>query len=284
MEDVHSVRVGVLEPVAVGQVAHPVKAVELQGNEGERDRGGVGRPRHAAGGFADAQVRREETDHVHAGAGVGAPEGGAVRTLPLRKIVDQLPRVGGDRKDPELPVLVLGPVALEEGQLGDAPKPCERVRESGPTQRQVDDAASLGAARIELEGRLPGARMLGGIRPGRPPVDKDVEFREARLDAARAGMGPELPAEDERAHIGDRWKPDDGRLPDPRGVGGELVEKKAGIAGEAPGEGAAEGPVVKEDGHGQWENIFRQRSISCSMATCLAATASAGGRRLRRSR
>ena len=120
VEDICPVGIGFLQAAGVGEVAEAVAAVELQGNEGDRDGRRVGRAHHAAGGLAYAEVGGQEPDDVHARAGVGAGERGRVGALPLREIVDPPVVVGLDRQQPELAVAVLRPVALEGPEAGDA--------------------------------------------------------------------------------------------------------------------------------------------------------------------
>src|ERR1022692_1197819 len=99
MDDVDAVRVGLLQPARIGRVAEPVSAVELERDKAGRDGRGVGGPRHAPGGLADAEVGGEESDDVHPGPRVGAGEGYAIGAFTPGEIIDPLPRSRLDRRD-----------------------------------------------------------------------------------------------------------------------------------------------------------------------------------------
>ena len=105
--------------IGVGRVAEAVFAVELEGDEGRGQAGGVGGADHAAGGFAEAEVGGEEAGDVEAELGVGARVGGGVGRVADGKIVDEFAVESGQAEEAELAVFILGAETLERGEAAD---------------------------------------------------------------------------------------------------------------------------------------------------------------------
>ena len=247
VDDVHIVGIVVLEAGGVGRVAEAVFAVELEGDEGGGQAGGVGGADHAAGGFAEAEVGGEEAGDVEAELGVGAGVGGGVGRVADGEIVDEFAVEGGQAEEAELAVFILGAETLERGEAGEAAEPGEGVGDGDAGEAQGEGGAVGGR---EGEGERPRAGREGGEGAGGAVVNEHREAGRGGFESAGGGVGAEFAAEHEAAHAAEGREVQGGAVAQPGGVRGVVVEENARVVGEAPGVGAAGGGRAVSVTHG----------------------------------